>query len=161
MQENFTLHLGWCRFHVPIGTFGDSNGNEYLLPVGTLKIMLTPVVDGERGGPTVIEDVNSVSHYNADGWAHDVELSYAQIPKQHHGTLLDLVRDLNAGQGEATFAPAQPDGSPITTKSIDLVAAFGQNPLPTEFSDRARQRPATLKFNEKTPKDDPYAWLTD
>jgi len=161
MSETYTLHLGWCRFHVPIGSFGDSNGNEYMLPVGTLRIMTKPIVDGERGGPTVIEDVNSVSHYNADGWVHDVELSYSQIPKQHHETLLDLVRDMNAGDGEATFAPANADGTPIKSKSIDVVAAFGQNPVPTEFSDRTRNRPATLSFNEKRPNTEPFYWLTN
>lgn len=161
MSENFTLHLGWCRFHVPIGTFGDSNGNEYMLPVGDLKIMLKPIVDGERGGPTVIEDVNSVSHYNAEGWVHDVELTYSHVPQQHHSKMLDLVRDVNAGLGETTFAPAKPDGTPIKSKSIDLVAAFGQNPVPTEFNDRARNRPATLTFNEKTPNSEPFSWLTN
>lgn len=153
--EEYTLHLSWVHFTVPIG-----GTNTFLLPADTVRVDPKPVSQGQVGSTTVT-DINHVSHYRCDGWRHDVTVEYDAVPEAHHTTLRNLVQSIHANGGEATFAAAYKDGSVDTTRQVDVVAAFGEDVLPVVFEDRVRQRPASLRFRGKSLQSQPFNWLTD
>jgi hypothetical protein len=154
IAQHFTLHLAWCKINV-------NGGNDLLLPVDDVEIAAKPIVQGETGGTTVIEDVNNKPHYRAEGWRHDVELTYQTIPEDHHSTLHQLVDELHANGGKATWRPSNSSGDVDSTRAIDVVAALSSSTLTAVFNQRGRGRPATIKFHEQEPQSAPYSWLTD
>jgi len=151
--EQYTISLPWARFDV-------SGGNAYTVPVGDLMITPKPYSEGSTG-KTTIEDVNGTVYYKCEGFRHDVKISYSECPTPHHGTVQDLVTNLHANGGEATFYPAHSQGTYDSTKAIDVVANFGTNVLPAEWRDRFRARPATLSFKGKRILSTIRGWITD
>jgi hypothetical protein len=158
ISQHFTVHLAWCKINI-------TDGSDLLLPVDDLQITAKPIVQGETGGRTVVEDVNNKPHYKAEGWRHDIQMSYRTIPQGHHDTLHQVVKefhsDTGSNTGEGTWRPSNSSGDVDSTRAIDVVAAFDESAVTAVFNQRGRGRPATLRFHEKTPQSSPYAWLTD
>jgi hypothetical protein len=153
-ENEFTLHQAWVEIDV-------SGGSNFFIPVSTLHIRPVPISEAGQEGATVVTDVNHETHYRCEGWRHDVELNYTEIPEDHHSTLLSLVENLHKNGGEGTLYIASSDGTRDASKSVDVVANFSDDALPASFSKRARQRPARLRFQGKSPLATPKDWLAD
>ena len=154
-NEEYTLHQSWVHFTVPPG-----GSNTFLLPVDRLRIRAVPYSRGSDGN-TIVTNVNGTKFYRNEGFRHDAELSWDELPLAHHETVQSLVETLHNNGGEADLALAAKDGTVSGNMVWHVVADFGPDALHATFDKRVRARPATLSFAGKEVKSQPFDWITN
>jgi hypothetical protein len=159
----YTRWQAWVEIDVAGSSAGPNGDGTFLVPVDNLRITAVPFSQGDSGA-TIVDDVNNTVHYVCDGWRHNLNLEYEQVPESDHQTLLTVVRELHdpttTPQGEADISIAGSDGT-VTSKTVSGVAEFTEDVIPAEFEGRMRRRPVTLSFKGKSLQSKPYGWLTD
>jgi len=122
--------------------------------------MAKPYSQGSIGSTTV-KDVNGTVHYRCDGFRHDVQIRYTELPTQGHDTFRAFVQELHDTGGEARFKPASGSSTADNRGQIDVVADFTEQAVQAKFRDRGRARPESLTLKGKNVVSQIKPWLTD